>query len=223
MKKHILLIVAFIIAVVFVAFTHFNSFIKNWTDPSYISGLLAEDFAEQFSAEGIFYPPNDLDDPLLKDRKIIINASINEQTSKEVVRKLLYLNSIDKKTPIELYISTQGGWYDSAFAIIDAFHAIEAPVHTIGIGGCYSAGAVLMASGTGKRIAYPNTLFSIHISHCENEDDRPYSQFPDRVNGFLQKLTKLPANWFPLEAGRSYYLTASEAKKFGLIDSIMGF
>lgn len=193
---------------------------SEWADPSYVTNLLARDLASYMSEEGIFYPTNDLEDPLLQKRIIVINNAINEQTSKEVVRKLLYLNSLDSQSPIDLYISTQGGWYDSAFTIIDTFNAITAPVNTICIGGCYSAGAVLVVAGTGERTSFSHALFSIHILFDEITDNRPYAQLPDRVNEFLKKTTHLPSDWFPLDNDRNYYLAPEQALKFGLIDKI---
>ncbi len=193
---------------------------SSWEDVGYITDSLASDLTAYLSEEGIFYPVDDLNDLLLKKRKIVINNSLNEQTTKEVVRKLLYLNSIDENNGIDLYISTQGGWYDSAFTIIDTFNDIKAPVNTICIGGCYSAGAVLLAAGTGERISHPNALFSIHISYDQYDDNRPYAKYPDRVNNFLRKHANLPNDWFPLENDRYFYLDSEQALKFSLIDKI---
>ena len=182
---------------------------------------MASDFSEYFVEQGLFYPPNDLDDPLLEGRKIVIGQGINEQNAKEVVRKLLYLNSKDPSLEIDLYVSTQGGWYDSAFTIIDTFNVISAPVNTICIGGCYSAGAMIVAAGTGKRVAYSHALFSIHIAYNSQDLDMPYANRPDRVNAFLLDKAKLPEKWFPLEDDRSYYLSAVQAKEFALIDKVL--
>lgn len=193
----------------------------DWKDPDTLSYYLASDMTETMIEQGLFYPANDLDDPLLNSRKIVINTGMNEHTSREVTRKLLYLNALDNEQPIDLYISSQGGWYDSAFTIIDTFHAIAAPVNTICIGGCYSASALLMAAGTGNRISYSNALFSIHIAYGSKGDGRPYSERPDRVNKAYQQLATLPEEWFPLEDDRFFNLTAAEAKDFGLIDEVL--
>jgi len=221
MKNPSIIIAALIVSLVGASFLYdFKSAYEDWEDPGNITNLLADDLTAYLSEEGIFYPSNDLDDPLLKHRKVVINTAMNEQTTKEVVRKLLFLNAIDSTAPIDLYISTQGGWYDSAFTIIDTFQAITAPVNTFCIGGCYSAGAIVVASGTGERIAYSNSLLSIHIVYGDKSDTRPYAELPDRVNTLLQKITKLPKEWFPLEDDRNYYLTAFDAEKFDLIDEI---
>lgn len=221
MKNTTTIIAALIISIVGAGlFYNLKSAYKNWEDPGDVTDLLADDLTTYLSEEGLFYPSNDLDDPLLKHRKIVINNAMNEQTSKEVVRKLLFLNSVDSTTPIDLYISTQGGWYDSAFTIIDTFQAIDAPVNTICIGGCYSAGAIVVASGTGERVAYSNSLFSIHISYADRSDKREYAAPPERVNELLKTITKLPEKWFPLDDNRNYYLTALDAEKFDLVDEV---
>lgn len=221
MKYTLPIIVASILTTaVLYMYLDLKSAYSHWEDPDEITYSLASDLTAKLSEEGIFYPVNDLDDPLLKERIIVINNSVNEQMTKEVVRKLLYLNSIDQNSKIDLYISTQGGWYDSAFTIIDTLSNITAPVNTICIGGCYSAGALILAAGTGERISEPNALFSIHISYGKEDDDRPYAKLPDRVNSFYSENTKLPREWFPLEDDRFYYLTPEQALNYGLIDTI---
>ena len=223
MNKMPVLIAAALVTIA-VALYHFGTLFSEWKDPISVSDLVTSDFAYYLSAglteEGIFYPANDLDDPLLDSRKIVISHAMNQHTVKDVVRKLLYLNALNENEPIDLYISTQGGWYDSAFTIIDTFHVITAPVNTVCIGGCYSAGLVLLAAGTGDRIAYPNTLLSVHISYGTTEDTRAYAELPDRVNGYLQRITELPDEWFPLEDDRDYFLTPEQALDFGVIDHV---
>ena len=223
MNKTTALLLA-VMAIAGIAVYSVSEIFHKWRNPAYVADVMAKNFAyylsEDLVEEGLFYPSNDLNDPLLEDRVIVINHTINEHTSKDVVRKLLYLNSLDNKSPIDLYISTQGGWYDYAFAIIDTFHAIDAPVNTNCIGGCYSAGLLIVASGTGKRVGYQNAHFSAHISYGESEDTRAYAEQPDRVNAYLKRNTKLPEDWFPLEDDRSYYLTAQDAVKYDIIDFV---
>jgi ATP-dependent Clp protease protease subunit len=193
---------------------------SEWQSPGRVTEYLAGDMAKYLAEEGLLYPSNDLNDPLLSDRVVVINNSINEQTSKEVTRKLLYLDSLDKTLPITLYVSTQGGWYDSAFTIIETFHAIDAPVNTVCTGGCYSAGAIIVASGTGERSSFPTSLFSIHINYGSSGTEQPFGRRYDRENEYIQQVSRLPEYWFPLEDDRTYYLTAKQALQYGLIDMI---
>ena len=207
------------------AIYNFGSSFSEWKDPDKLSGVVGNNLAyyigERIVAEGVLYPSGDLSDPLLAHRKIVLTHAMNESTTKEVVRKLLYLNAIDNSLPIELYISTQGGWYDSAFTIIDTFHAISAPVDTICIGGCYSAGLILMVSGTGRRVAHSNSHFSAHISYGYEGDSRPFSEQPDRVNAYLKEFSGLPKDWFPLEDDRDYYFTAKQALDYKVVDQVI--
>lgn len=192
---------------------------ESWKELGDLTYYLADDFSSSLAEAGLLYPSNDLDDPLLESRKIVINTSMNEQTTKEVVRKLLYLDSLNND-PIDLYISSYGGWYNSAFTIIDTFHALSSKVNTICFGGCYSSSAIVVASGTGKRLSLPNAQFSIHI-YYGSYDDAPYGEPPDRVNRFLREFSSLPREWLPLENDRNYYFSNEEALKFNLIDEIV--
>lgn len=218
-KIFLVLILGTLVAIFMFAYQEADKY-SEWQSPSSVTESLAINMTEYLAEEGLLYPSNDLDDPLLEHRVIVINNAINEQTSKEVVRKLLYLNSQDNTLPVTLYVSTQGGWYDSAFTIIETFHAIEAPVNTICTGGCYSAGAVLVASGTGERSAFSTSLFSMHISYGSNGTNQSFGTPEDRENEYIQKITKLPESWFPLEDDRSYYLNVEQALEYGLIDRI---
>jgi ATP-dependent Clp protease protease subunit len=220
MQKLLLALIGGTLIAIFVFIFQEADKYSGWQNPGAVTEYLASDMTEYLSAEGVLYPSNDLDDPLLAARVIVINTAINEHTSKEVVRKLLYLNALDGTQPITLYVSTQGGWYDSGFTIIEMFHAIEAPVNTICTGGCYSTGAVIVASGTGTRSAFPTSQFSIHISYGSNGTDQPFGRQYDRENEYIQQISDLPEEWFPLEDDRTYYLTAEQALEYGLIDQI---
>jgi ATP-dependent Clp protease protease subunit len=162
------------------------------------------------------------DDPLLRSRTILVTANINEDTAKQVAARLLYLNSIDPHRPIELYLSTQGGWIDSAFTIIDAMNLIQAPVNTWAIGGCYSAGALILAAGTGRRYATQNAVLMIHAS-LDADSKRPYSYerlAQERYERIWHERAELPDDWFPMVGDEEYYLSPVQALQFKLIDEI---
>ena len=162
------------------------------------------------------------DDPLLKSRTILVTANINEDTAKQVAARLLYLNAVDPHRPIDLYLSTQGGWIDSAFTIIDAMNLIQSPVNTWAIGGCYSAGALILAAGTGRRFATPNAVLMIHAS-LDEDSKRPYSYERlalDRYERVWRDHADLPEEWFPMVGDEEYYLSPEQALQFKLIDEI---
>lgn len=162
------------------------------------------------------------DDPLLATRQILVTENINERTSKAVVARLLYLSSLDPRRPIDLYLSTQGGWVDSAFTIIDAMQLIDAPVNTWAIGGCYSSGALILAAGTGRRYATPNAVLMIHASLDDpSKQSFSYERLAlQRYERIWRRRAQLPDAWFPMVGGEEYYLSPQEALEFKMIDEI---
>jgi ATP-dependent Clp endopeptidase proteolytic subunit ClpP len=191
---------------------------ENLADPE----DLVQDVVDEYLSANPHVPELRADDPLLKSRKILITSNINEFTANEVAARLLYLNSVDPRRPIDLYLSTQGGWVDSAFTIIDAMDLIEAPVNTWAIGGCYSAGALILAAGTGRRYAAQNSLLMVHAS-LDEDTKRAFSYEHlalDRYERIWRERAKLPDEWFPMTGGEEYYLSPDEALEFKLIDEI---
>ena len=104
-------------------------------------------FADQHIDAGYEDPVFHSDDPLLKERKILLGHDINARSAKDVAARLFFLNSVDKEQPIDLYLSTLGGWGVNAFTVIDAMRLIDAPVNTWAMGGCYSSGALILTAG----------------------------------------------------------------------------
>ena len=162
------------------------------------------------------------DDPMIASRQILVTENINERTSKDVVARLLYMNTLDPHRPIDLYLSTQGGWVDSAFTIIDAMQLIDAPVNTWAIGGCYSSGALILTAGTGRRYATPNAVIMIHASLDEDtKQSYSYERLAlQRYERVWRRRAQLPDAWFPMVGGEEYYLSPQEALEFKMIDEI---
>jgi ATP-dependent Clp protease protease subunit len=178
--------------------------------------------ADSLTEAGFALPEEDLDDPLLEHRVVVITEGMNERTARGVVRKLLYLAADDPVAPIDLYISTQGGWFDSAFAIIDTMEMIPAPVNTIAVGGCYSAGTLVLMSGTGTRSATPNALISLHANFFDEETPDSIGTLErGRVEKRLREHARLPADWLPFEDDATYYMTAERALELAIIDRIL--
>ena len=114
-------------------------------------------------------------DPLLAQRKIVITNTITERTAKDVVTRLFHLDAADDGSPIDLYVSTQGGWPDAAFTIVDAIRIVDAPVNTWAIGGCYSAGAVILAAGTGRRYSTDGAIVMLHTNLTDSTEPFSYN------------------------------------------------
>jgi len=183
---------------------------------------LIEQVVDEYLSANPREPELRADDPMLKSRKILVTTNINESTSKDVAARLMYLNALDPHRPIDLYLSTQGGWIDSAFTIIDAMNLIQAPVNTWAIGGCYSSGALILAAGTGRRYATPDSVLMIHAS-LDEDSKHPYSYERlalDRYENVWRTRAQLPDDWFPMVGGEEYYLSPQEALQFKLIDEI---
>ena len=164
--------------------------------------------------------PIDPKDPLLAQRTIVVTSSINERAAAQVIPRLHYLARLDPRAPIDLYVTTTGGWRDSAFAIIDTMQTISPPVNTWAIGGCYSAGTLIVAGGTGNRIATPDALLMVHANL--EDTGEPFAQESRelaREERFWGEHAKLPVDW-ALDSDTSYYLTAEEAKQYGVVDEV---
>jgi len=171
---------------------------------------------------GFEEPRLDPADPLLAQRRIVITNAINERTAKDVVARLFHLDALDPAAPIDLYISTQGGWPDAAFAVVDAMRLIDAPVNTWALGGCYSAGAVILAGGTGRRYAMDDAIVMVHASFTDAPAPSLFDQLDQaRYEGFWRRVADLPARWFPMNGEATYYLSADEALTFGIVDEVL--
>ena len=166
---------------------------------------------------------------LLKDRIIILNGEINDQTSNIVVAELLYLDS-ESNEDIELYINSPGGSITSGMAIYDTMNFIKSKVSTICIGMAASMGAVLLASGEkGKRMALPNSEVMIHqvlggtqgqATDIKIQAER-ILKMKSKLNGILSKLTGKNIKKIDNDTERDHYLDAKEALSYGIIDKIL--
>jgi len=181
-----------------------------------------EGFLDQQIDAGFADPTLDENDPLLRERKIFLGHDINARSAKDVATRLFLLDGIDHDAPIDLYISTQGGWGDNAFTIIDAMRLIDAPVNTWAVGGCYSSGAMILAAGTGRRRATENAILMVHANLDDSSEEYSFDRLARaRYENLWRQTARLPESWFPMTADESYYLSAQEALELGLIDEIV--
>lgn len=166
---------------------------------------------------------------LLKDRIIILNGEINDQTSNIVVAQLLYLDS-ESNEDIELYINSPGGSITSGMAIYDTMNFIKSKVSTICIGMAASMAAFLLSSGEeGKRMALPNSEIMIHqplggASGQATEIKIAAEHIltvKNKLNKILAKNTGKTIEQIEQDTERDYFLSSKEAKNYGLIDKII--
>lgn len=168
---------------------------------------------------------------LLKERIIFLGTAIDDAVANLIVAQLLYLNSIDQKAQINLYINSPGGHVYAGLAIYDAMQMIHAPVSTVAVGVSASMGTALLAAGaTGKRYALPHATIHMHPTgggaKGYTEDVRIATREQERIQIQLFHLIGKHSGhtWKEIEAYflRDKYMSAPEAKAFGLIDEVLG-
>lgn len=168
---------------------------------------------------------------LLKERIIFLGTSVNDVSANLIVAQLLYLNSLDQKQTISLYINSPGGSVYAGLAIYDAMRLIQAPVSTVAVGVTASMATALLSSGAkGKRYALPHATIHMHPttsgSQGYTEDVRIATREQERVQTQLFQLLgqNTGHSWKEIEEFflRDKYLSAPEAKAYGLIDEVLG-
>ena len=167
---------------------------------------------------------------LLKDRIIFLGEEVNETTASLVVAQLLFLESEDPGKDIHLYINSPGGMVTAGLAIYDTMQYIKCDVSTICIGMAASMGAFLLAGGAkGKRLALPNAEIMIHqpsggaqgqATEIQIVADH-IAQTKRTLNELLAANTGQPIEVVERDTDRDNYMTAEEAKAYGLIDGVV--
>lgn len=167
---------------------------------------------------------------LLNERVIFLGEGVNEHTANLVVAQLLHLAYADPEKDIKLYINSPGGSVYDGLAIYDTIQYIQPDVQTIGIGLQASMGAFLLSSGTkGKRVALPNSRIMIHQPSSGTQGKitdqeitlREGLYLKQRLNEILAKNTGQKIAKIEKDADRDFWMSAEEAKKYGLIDQVL--
>ena len=167
---------------------------------------------------------------LLKERIIIISDEINQATASLVVAQLLFLAAEDPDKDINIYINSPGGSVTDGFAIFDTMNHIKPDVSTICVGMAASMGAFLLAAGTkGKRFALPNSEIMIHqpLGGAKGQatdikiQAEQILKIKDKINHILSERTGQPLEKIQVDCERDFFMSADEAKNYGLIDAIL--
>jgi ATP-dependent Clp protease protease subunit len=168
---------------------------------------------------------------LLKDRIVFLGGPIVDSVANSIIAQLLFLAAQDPKKDIQLYINSPGGILTSALAIYDTMQYIKCPISTVCIGLAASGAAVLLAAGTkGKRFALPNSEILLHqvaVSGVSGEAveieiaAKQIVKLKDKINKILAKHTGQPLEKIEKDTDRDFYLSALEAKSYGLIDEVI--
>lgn len=167
---------------------------------------------------------------LLNDRIILLGEEVTRASANLIVAQLLYLESVDPNKDIYLYINSPGGSVTDGMAIYDTMKYIKCDVSTICIGQAASMGAFLLSAGTpGKRIALPNAEIMIHQPSAGTQGQitdmaihlRRLEQVKERMTRLMAEHTGQPVDVVKDACERDNFMTAEEAKTFGLIDTII--
>jgi ATP-dependent Clp protease protease subunit len=171
-----------------------------------------------------------LGDLLLENRIILLQGEIHDGNANEIVMKLLFLQSENRRKPIHFYINSPGGSVSATLAIYDTMQICTCPIATYCVGLAASGGAVLLAGGSkSKRYALPHAKVMIH---------QPYGQVGGQVsdieiqaeeilktrevlNVILSQHTGQPLERIAKDTNRDYYMTALESKEYGVVDDIL--
>ncbi len=167
---------------------------------------------------------------LLRERIVFLAGPIDDYTANIVIAQLLFLEAEDPKKDISLYINSPGGSVTAGLAIYDTMEHIKPDVATICVGIAASMGAVLLSSGAkGKRFALPNAEIMIHqvMGGAEGQASdieitaRHILKTKENLNRILAKNTKKTTVQLTKDSDRDYYMSAEEAKDYGLVDAVM--
>lgn len=167
---------------------------------------------------------------LLNDRIIFLSEEVNDTTASLVVAQLLYLEAQDPDKDIQFYINSPGGSVTAGMAIYDTMKYIKCDVSTICVGLAASMGAFLLSSGTkGKRFALPNAEIMIHQpsggAQGQVTDIQIHAQrildIKKRLNEILAENTGKPYEQVAADCERDHFLSAEEAKAYGLVDQVI--
>jgi len=165
------------------------------------------------------------------ERILFLGSEVNDGVANALVAQMLYLDSEDNSKPIYLYINSPGGSVTAGLAIFDTMQYVKSEVVTICVGLAASMGAFLLAAGSkGKRLALPHSRIMIHqplggtsqrqASDIEIEA-REILRIKDMLNQSMADMTGQPLDRIAKDTDRDYFLSAAEAKEYGLIDRVI--
>ncbi|RFU60158.1 ATP-dependent Clp endopeptidase proteolytic subunit ClpP [Bacillus sp. V59.32b] len=167
---------------------------------------------------------------LLKDRIIMIGDEINDALANSIVAQLLFLEADNPEKDISLYINSPGGSTSAGFAIFDTMQYIKPDIRTICTGMAASFGAMLLIAGTkGKRFALPNSEIMIHqpLGGARGQateieiSARRILKLREHINSIISERTGQPVEKVARDSDRDYYMSAEEAKEYGIVDEII--
>src|SRR5687767_13758509 len=175
---------------------------------------------------------------LLKDRILFVGGfggQVDTDSANMIIAQLLYLEAEEPDKEIYLYINSPGGMVTAGLAVYDTMQYIKSPITTICIGMAMSFGAVLLAAGTkGKRYCLPNSRIMIHQPLIYGEglsgqvtdieiEAKEMEDTKERLNAIIARHTGQPVDKVAKDSDRNFYMSAEEAKAYGIVDDIISF
>jgi len=166
---------------------------------------------------------------LLKERIVFLGGGVDDQVANLIIAQLLFLEAEDPDKDIHFYINSPGGVVTAGMAIFDTMHYIKAPVSTICVGQAASMGALLLAAGEkGKRYSLAHSRIMIHqpLGGFQGQATdisihaREILRMKEELNSILASTTGQPKEKIEADTERDYFMSAEEAKEYGLIDAI---
>ena len=167
---------------------------------------------------------------LLKERIVFLAGPINDAVANSIIAQMLFLASKDPSKDIQLYINTPGGSVTAGLAIYDTMQYVKCSISTVCVGLAGSMGATLLAAGgKGKRFALPNSQILLHqvaggVTGQAIEIEitaRQIIKIKEKLNSILAKHTGKPLDQIAKDTDRDFYLSADEAKEYGIIDEVI--
>nr|NLI51471.1 ATP-dependent Clp protease proteolytic subunit [Propionibacterium sp.] len=169
---------------------------------------------------------------LFEDRIIFLGTPVTDDIANAVMAQLLVLQSLDPERQISMYINSPGGSFSAMTAIYDTMQYIKPPIETVCLGMAASAAAILLAAGTkGKRLALPNSTILIHQpsmgqgSYGQGSDIEIQANEILRIRALMERMlsdaTGQPVQQISRDVERDKYLTAEQAKEYGIIDDVL--
>ena len=167
---------------------------------------------------------------LLKENIIFLGGPIEDHTANIIIAQLLFLQFEDPKKDISLYVNSPGGAVTATLAIIDTMKHIKNDVSTVCVGLAASGGAIVLLSGTkGKRFALPNAEIMIHqpLGGAQGQaadieiTAKQILKIREKLNRIIAENTGKPVSQVEKDVDRDYYMSADEAKQYGIIDKVL--
>ncbi len=180
--------------------------------------------------EGRFERAYDIYSRLLRDRIIFLGDEVNQHSANLIIAQMLFLENQDPDKDIIFYINSPGGSVTDGLGIIDTMNFVKSDIQTVGIGQQASMGAILLSNGTkGKRLILQNSRVMIHQPSAGTQgkvsdmeiDLKESIRIKKLINEIMAKNTGQPVSRIEKDMDRDYWMTAKEAKDYGVVDKVI--